>query len=69
MSLKYLKSHRKKITPINYLTSERKSICRTINDDLVMGSILEVFKLFCKETNLHGMKHIVGSKNGYSKWQ
>lgn len=49
------------------MQSEHK-VLKAMQRNLVLQSIWEVFKVFCRETNLHGMKHIFGSQY-YNRWQ
>lgn len=46
-----------------------KKVLQVIRGNLVIQSVWSVFRIFCNETNLHGMKHIFGTKSAYNRWQ
>lgn len=56
-------------TPKKTLEKNHHRLLQAIQRNIVLQSIWEVFRVFCRETNLHGMKHIFGSKTDYSRWQ
>lgn len=56
------------INPAKF-TMAGKQVLKRIRQNLYFESLIEVLRVFCRETNLHGMKHIFGTHSEYSRWQ